>query len=123
MKKFKLIDTWVSIILIISSFLYALIAQNLNSIIGYFVVGGWQIISLAVHAWKGWFTESVGRSRYHIIISVVACAALCGFIFTEILWFVMVILLFAAPFMAIYYICLCYNEVFVKMQRPLAILK
>jgi hypothetical protein len=32
-------------------------------------------------------------------------------------------IIFAAPFMAIGYTMMCYKEVYVKMQRPLALLK
>jgi hypothetical protein len=33
------------------------------------------------------------------------------------------LLLLSAPLMAFYYIYICYQEIFVKMQRPLALLK
>jgi hypothetical protein len=46
-----------------------------------------------------------------------------GGLLYPLLWIVMITLLFAAPFMAIYYTWLCYDEVYVKMQRPLAALK
>jgi hypothetical protein len=36
---------------------------------------------------------------------------------------VLLVLVFAAPMMAIWYAAICYDEVIKKMQRPLALLK
>lgn len=123
MKKFKLIDAWLSMILISSVILYGLIQRDSNFIYGYFLVGGWQLTSIMVHVSKKWFTHSDQRKHYHIAVAVIACIALVGCLVNELLWALMFVLFFVSPIMAIYYTWLCYQEVYVKMQRPLAALK
>ena len=118
MKTFKIIDVWTSIGLIISFTTLILLDGNrsiLNSKLfdGYFVVGGWQVISMLVHTFTRTFTYGA-RLVYHWItlISVVTMPA-------GSFW----ILLFTAPFMAVFYTWICYREVYIKMKRPLDILK
>jgi hypothetical protein len=124
MKRFKTIDVWVSGALIISFLLLALLQQGGNFIYGYFVVGSWQIISMLTHTGKGWFTERGGRRRvYHYVVTMVLCAVLLGFLVDSLLFFLLYGLLYASPFMALYYLWLCYHETYVKMKRPLEVLK
>ena len=124
MKKFKIFDTWTSLVLIVAVSIVSFIKLDYTFLIGYCIVGGWQIISMIVHAVNGWFTHrKAGRYYYHASVAIVAVFTLVGLLVYPVLWVVMVALLFAAPFMAIYYTWLCYDEVYVKLQRPLAALK
>ncbi len=120
MKTFKLIDFWINVLLI-SFFVAITILETSNQISvfggyviwGYFIVGAWQVVSMLVHASQNWFTEKKGvRSIYHWITLFSVLAMI------TIVWFY--VLLFIAPFMAVFYAWICYNEVFVKMKRPLA---
>ena len=120
MKTFKIIDLWVSTGLIIS-FTIITILEGFEDFLsnhfltGYFVVGAWQGISMLAHAFTKCFTHKwSARYIYHWItfISVVTMPA-------GSFW----ILLFTAPFMAVYYTGLCYTEVRKMHQRPLALLK
>jgi hypothetical protein len=115
MKKFKTADYRISILLIALFTLVSLIKKDGTFITGYFVTGAWQITSMIIHTWNGWFSRS-GSARYiyHWIVLVAVLTLPAGSFF---------ILLFTAPFMAVYYTYLCYQEVTVKMQRPLALLK
>jgi len=124
MKKFKTLDAWFSIILIFTFTIYSLVKLDYTFLVGYCVVGAWQMISMIIHAINGWFTyRKAGRYFYHFSIAVLAALTLTGLLFYPLLWAVMIVLLLAAPFMAIYYAWLCYDEVYVKMQRPMAALK
>lgn len=120
MKKFKTIDYWISIVLIISFAAAAIIdarpgVLNNTLLTGYFITGGWQVISMLTHAWNRCFTVKWGaRHIYHWITFISLVTIPVGSF-----W----ILFITAPFMAVYYTYLCYHEVTVKMQRPLAILK
>jgi hypothetical protein len=120
MKQFKIVDFWISIGLIISFTAISVIEgfDNFLSnyfLVGYFVVGGWQVISMLVHAFNHWFTSDKStRYFYHWITFISLITMPVGSI-----W----ILLFAAPFMAVFYTYLCYKEIYVKMQRPLGLLK
>ena len=116
MKKFKLFDVWLSIILFISLAVWFGINPSLNNlVIAYFIIGGWQATSMTIHEWNKWFVASKGTRRVYHWISLISLATMpMGFA-----W----VLAMAAPFMALYYIGLCYKEVYVKMNRPLALLK
>ncbi|MBK7433419.1 MAG: hypothetical protein IPI66_05560 [Chitinophagaceae bacterium] len=116
MKRFKTIDAWISIILIGASGIWVSWTRSFEYLlISYFVVGGWQVISMIVHIAAGCFTEKGGaRLVYHWISFISLITMPLGSFF---------LLLFTAPFMAFYYTWLCHHEVYVWMQRPLALLK
>ena len=103
--------------MLIAGFVIAsLIRQDFEfTIYGYFIVGGWQVISMLVHAIMGWFTAGWGTRTIYNWITLVSVMTMPLGSF----W----ILLFTAPFMAIFYTWLCWHEVHVKMRRPLALLK
>lgn len=136
MKQFKIIDFWVSVGLILGFVFYGLYKKDVSFISGYFVVGGWQIISMLVHFFNHWFcSRRTKRYRYHITVMILvflAVIVLCFYkllfiyhllFLIQLLYYLLFALLFTAPFMAIFYTYLCYNEVHVKMKRPLDLLK
>ena len=120
MKKFKQTDLWISIGLIVFFIVYNLLAHTRdlisdNVFMAYFVVGGWQVISMIVHALTQTFTRPVGmRLVYHWIVFIALATMPLGSF-----W----VLLFAAPFMALFYTWLCYQEVRKMNTRPLDVLK
>ncbi len=115
MKKFKEIDVWMSIILIACFAVASIINYDNTFIVGYFVVGGWQVASMLVHATTKTFTHRRGSRYVYHWITVISLATLPVGSF--------LILLFTAPFMAIYYTWICFDEVRKMNERPLAILK
>ncbi|RYF87723.1 MAG: hypothetical protein EOO03_10095 [Chitinophagaceae bacterium] len=124
MKKSKAIDTWISIVLIASFTIASLIRLDYTFLVGYCVVGGWQLVSIVIHVAKGWFTtRRAGRYYYQITVAILLGATLLGLLVYPLLWSVMIVLLFAAPVMAVYYTWLCYRERFIGMKRPLDLLK
>ena len=124
MKQFKIIDFWVSIILIVIIFFVSVIKNDIFFITGYFIVGGWQLLSMAIHFIKKWFCKKGSqRNNYHFAIFLILLYSCIGFVEKDALFPLMVILLITAPFQAIYYCWLCWNEITVKMRRPLSILK
>lgn len=129
MKKFKLIDCWMSTILITGSFVYGFTSRDFSFIRGYFVVGVWQLISIITHYLTNTF---IGRSRnnYTKIIAWIAISLLIIAVISQaweefygLMMFELFLLLIVAPIMAIYYTRLCFEETYVKMKRPLALLK
>lgn len=115
MKKFKKIDTWISITLITAFAIASIINQDYTFIIGYFVVGGWQVISMLIHLF---YRRSLEISRVRYVYQLITLIALATMPVGSFL-----ILLFTAPFMAIFYTWLCFDEVRKMHQRPLALLK
>ncbi|MEP7237956.1 MAG: hypothetical protein ABI685_08830 [Ferruginibacter sp.] len=115
MKKFKEVDAWISIILITGFAIATIINRDYTFILGYFIVGSWQVISMLVHVYCHSFTQKKGiRRNYHWITLISLITMPIGSF-----W----ILLFAAPFMAVFYTWLCFDEVRKMNQRPLALLK
>jgi hypothetical protein len=124
MKKFKLYDTWISITLIIAFTVLSLIRLDYTFIIGYFTIGIWQIISMIIHSVKGWFSgRGTARGNYHFTVVIIFILVFAGLVISPLLMILLYVMLFAAPIMALYYTTICYNEIYVKMQRPLAVLK
>lgn len=115
MKKFKEADMWISIVLIAGFTMASLINRDYTFIIGYFVVGGWQVISMIIHVFNKWFTEKWGSRYIYHWITVISLITMPMGSF----W----ILLFTAPFMAVYYTWICYTEVRKMYERPLNVLK
>jgi hypothetical protein len=115
MKKFKEADAWISSILIIGFAIATIIKRDNTFLLGYFVIGSWQVISMLVHVYYHSFTEKgCTRRNYHWITFISLITMPIGSY-----W----ILLFIAPFMAVFYAWLCHDEVRKMNQRPLAILK
>ena len=115
MKTFKQFDFWVSVVLILVFAIVSIIRQDETVILGYVVIGSWQVLSMLVHLFTKTFTHYPGaRFTYNWVTLIAVVTIPVGSV-----W----VLVFTAPFMALYYTWLCYNEVFVKMQRPLSVLK
>jgi hypothetical protein len=124
MRKFKTSDYWISLVLITCGLVYSITRLDDTFLYGYFVVGGWQCVSMIVHAWNGWFTnKGDARRNYHILVVVIIAWTIVGMLYHPVLYIELLAMLFAAPLLALYYTRLCYLEVYVKMQRPLALLK
>ena len=119
MKRFKIADFWISVSLMASCIAVILYRREgfwfgmlVNA---YAIVGSWQAVSMIAHAFKGYFTQKLGvRCIYHWISILAVITIPIGSY-----W----ILMFASPFMAIFYTWLCYRETYIKMQRPLSVLK
>jgi uncharacterized membrane protein HdeD (DUF308 family) len=123
MKQFKWIDFYVNIGLIAGCLLTGLFIDNSVFLPAYFIVGGWQVLSMAVHTYFGWFTHREGnRFWYHCLAACCVALMLLSIIWEPFLG-VFAVLLFLAPVMAIYYIGLCYKEVSFYMVRPMDLLK
>ena len=116
MRQVKLMDAGISVILFVFLFIWCLLRPDLeNVIVSYFIIGGWQLISMIIHELNQWFTSRTSVRRIYHWISLFSLIAMpFGFA-----W----VLLVTAPFMAAFYIYLCYREVYVKMRRPLTLLK
>ena len=117
MKTFKKFDLLVSVMLIAIGMVYDCTASNGFEavILSYFVVGGWQVISMIVHiAGKCFIYRGGARYAYNWVTFISLVTFPLGSF-----W----ILFFTAPFMALYYTWQCYDELYIKMRRPLALLK
>lgn len=123
MKNFKQIDNWISTLLMVAALLTSLIRRDESFILWYFIVGAWQIISMLTHVYTGMVPKHSARAIYHSIVVVTLILAIIGVLVHYILYAVLMILLFAAPFMALFYTLLGFDESKKWYTRPLSILK
>ena len=123
MKKIKMYDLFISVSLIIISLIAGIIWGIKIALFGYYLTGAWQLASMLFHARYNCFTKKGSvRYYYHWFAAICCCCLMLAGILTA-FRFMYFLLLLSAPFMAFYYTYICYQEVFVRMQRPLAILK
>ncbi|MBI2730962.1 MAG: hypothetical protein HYX40_09465 [Sphingobacteriales bacterium] len=110
MKKFKLYDLLISMVMIVIFLVTSLVQRDNTFLLGYFVVGGWQLVGMVVHIYHNWFTQAGGRRYYYTCtVFIVLVIAVLGFIISPLL-VIYYVMLFAAPFMALYYAWICYKE-------------
>jgi hypothetical protein len=116
MRIFKLTDICISTALIIYFSVEYIVAGTFEKLISaYVITGAWQTISMIVHALKKGFVRKWStRFIYHWITFICLATFPAGSP-----W----ILLFTAPFMAVFYTGLCINEYTAKDKRPLSYLK
>jgi len=123
MKKIKMYDLFISLSLILVSVVAGIAWGMKIALYGYYLTGGWQLASMLFHTHYNCFTKKGSvRYYYHWLAAVCCCCLVLAGILTA-FRFTCFLLLLSAPFMAFYYTYICYQEVFVKMQRPLALLK
>jgi hypothetical protein len=120
MKRFKQIDLGFSIASIIAFTIISLIRLDETFLYGYFIVGGWQVFSMVIHVFAGWFTEKNSVRRIYHWITFAVIAAGCLSLYIQIFLFVFVIMLYFAPFIAIFYTGMCYQELRMMNKRPLS---
>lgn len=123
MQKFKTADSWISIILITCFGIMSFFDLE-KLIVGYFVVGGWQVISMLAHQANGWFTEK-GNARYfyhRLVLLLIIASPLAYFLESLVMPFLFTMAIMA-PVMAIYYSTICFHELSISRRRPLDALK
>ena len=124
MEKFKKADCYISILLIAGFTVMSFVNMDSTFITGYFVVGGWQVISMVVHAAFGWFTTPYTRRYvYQFFVLGIILMALLGLVVEFLLILLAFPMLFIAPFLALYYPWICYTELNKLTKRPLSYLK
>lgn len=64
MKKLKLIDLWGSITLFIVLSVWCVLGGFGHLIVSYLILGGWQLTSMIVHAYKGWFNAAKTQGAF-----------------------------------------------------------
>ena len=123
MKKFKEADIAISILLIVVFITFSLAKRDYTFLIRYSMVGVWQLISIVIHLYNAWFTQN-GSQRYYYTwaVFIIIIIAVSGFAIYPLL-LIFYFLLFASPFMALYYIWICYREIKQLNQPPLHQLK
>ena len=86
MKQFKIIDFWGGLTLAAVALLCIPIYPDYAFFIGYLVIGGWHIISMAIHFFnKQFIHKSHARSNYHWTVVIIIALASAGILVEQIL--------------------------------------
>jgi hypothetical protein len=103
-KLFKQIEFYSSVLLILAFLISWLITRDSGLVFtSYFVVGALHVIGMITHTAAHWFTNARSpRLYYHWLVVILLLLTPLGIGF--------VILLFAAPFMAVTYTWICWRE-------------
>lgn len=113
MRSFKKIDCVIQGVLIVLGLVMGLSSrQGLDDtafFAGYFLVGGWQLISVFIHFFYEAPYKKIMRKIYLITLGVVIIALLVS-IPTDGIIVTLFGLLFFSPVMAVYYLITCINE-------------
>ncbi|HEV7782992.1 MAG TPA: hypothetical protein VGO58_17070 [Chitinophagaceae bacterium] len=112
MKTFKQTDYWISTGLIIICTVINILSWSILTLIhSYFIIGGWQVISMLVHMLNHWFMKKGGnRSHFHWVSFTLLAVTMLGFALPPLLMFILCILLVISPFLAVIYTLICYEE-------------
>ena len=120
----KRIDFYGQLILIITFALFTVLLSFDYAFIGYFIVGGWQILSALIHFFaKNNLLRNSLRKAYEVSLTVIIIIgivmAVASFIGIYYLWF----LLWATPLIAIWYCYITLSELKIWEARALIHLK
>lgn len=109
MKRYKRIDLWAQVIVIILAILYAFAGQ-VNFIFSYLAVGTVQVASTLIHfALKEKFTADKHRSCYNWIVFWIFITGGICFAFSILIVFIYPLML-VAPILATWYLMICDQE-------------
>lgn len=129
MRTFKLFDSLISAVLIITAISITLTTGIYRNFYWYFIVGGWQIVSMIIHEINHWFVpEGSIRRLYHRVVAwmfviLVAWLLIGGVIPATFLLYILIylyLLLVFTPVMAIFYTILCFIEWKESHAKPMA---
>lgn len=128
MKPYKLIDFIIGILLIIISTFFAFVLKDAFIFYSYFVVGGWQLLSMFIHmANNGKYIRSSNRKIYEKMILWILIIGVLSLLLTllemPILIFYLYGMLIVSPVLAIYYQVVCYIEYRLLIKRAFIHLK
>ncbi|MEO5562108.1 MAG: hypothetical protein ABIR18_01710 [Chitinophagaceae bacterium] len=107
MKTYIQIDFVVQLIIVPLFVLYGIIVDRNILAMSYFIIGGWQILSCIIHEIFRNYYRSRQRNYYlWTLLFLVFAGMLC----IPVMIYFGFALLIISPFLAIWYICICYLE-------------
>lgn len=75
-------------------------------------MGGWQLLSMGVHLFQRWNQKHLQRKIYQYALLSILAIFLISLVSVTIMVWVMYLLLYVTPLLALYYLLICYIEVF-----------
>ena len=122
MRTFKKIDLLIQLILIIVFTIIDIVYHKSLSILAFSIVGGWQLVSMAIHCINKWHPMKGGRRfNFQIIIVTLFVFVCLAELFLQPA-FLQHFLPFTLAVLSIYYAYVCYMEIFYYSKRPLELI-
>ncbi len=115
----KKLDFWGQITVTITIIICAIFLKGNTLFAFYFIVGGWQLISVLIHVFAKKMLKAESRQVYHVVLLLVLLFLIIGLFVTSIMWLLLYGLLFLSPLLAIWYLIICYTEIKVNQSRDL----
>lgn len=119
MRSFKYFDLIGQIIILVLFTIASLIRFDGTFVIGYIAIGCWQLGSLVTHFAKEWYTRKRKTREMYQRISLMVLTLMGLSFMIPMLYYVWLVMLFAAPVMAITYLIICVKELKEMNTRPL----
>ncbi|MBL7746877.1 MAG: hypothetical protein JNM19_05580 [Chitinophagaceae bacterium] len=116
MKLFKLTDILTQAGILVGSLVFIIIPQNSYNLINlYFIMGGWQVLSLLIHSLfaEGWLAQKDRRSYGKTILWTFITGILCYlslFAGLPLIMLYLFALLIVSPMFAVWYFIICVKE-------------
>lgn len=118
MRTIKKIDLIGQAILIVVFAIISLVRMDITFVVGYFVIGAWQVTSMILHVVYTWNPGHITRSYYHVFVFCLIVLASFSLLI-PVLILVFYFLLYGTPLLAFFYAYICYVEVTHFEKRPL----
>jgi len=108
---FKKIDAYAQVLLIVAGVIFSIAIHDDESILSYFIVGGWQVLSALIHLF-GFSSKPAlkGRKWYLFMLLFVAISGLLTLVVSDLIIVYLLGLLFLSPLMAVWYCVICLLE-------------
>ena len=108
----KKVDVYGQVILFAAALIWALFTQIEPAwLIGYFVIGGWQLLSVMVHwAWSSHWPLRTDRSLYAWVLILLLLAGLISLIVTPGIFIYLGLPMVAGPLLAVWYFKISFRE-------------
>jgi len=120
MKTFKRADYYLQL-LVIATFIIALLIKKDSFVAGYMVVSILQLLSVTVHYLNGWLQNPVRRAYQYIVYSLLLLILVA--LIQPALLIVLFFGLYVVPVLQLFYCAWCYYETTHYLRRPLDQLK
>jgi hypothetical protein len=127
MRTFKIVDVTVQALLLLS-LLVVVLSQQFDFgtsggdtwfFGGYFVLGGWQVMSCLVHVASPQYRKRTGRRVYYVLLGLALLFLLISIVFSDMLIAYLFVMLFVSPFIAAFYWVMSMIELMKMKQQTI----
>lgn len=108
--RFKQIDLIVQLLILLTTGALYFVDTNMAFTSLYFVMGGWQFMSMLVHLIAKWNNDHLPRRIYLFALLAIVIIFLISLAFVTLMIWYFYLLLFITPVLGLYYTLICWLE-------------